>query len=135
MIAIKSNPSLWEKVKRSVTKGTKGGPSGKWSARKAQLAVKEYKRLGGSYKGKKQQANSLSKWSREKWNYISPKGSKTKKGRYLPEVVRSHLSKKDKALENKRKGSKRGQWVPYGSKVSSLMRKYIIPSKRTLKKK
>ncbi len=136
MIAIKTNPALWERVKRSITKGIKGGPSGKWSARKAQLAVKEYKRLGGSYKGKKQSSNSLTKWSREKWNYISPKGSKRKTGRYLPEVVRKHLSKKEKAFENKRKGSKRGQWVSYGSKVSSLMRKYILPSsKRTRQKK
>ena len=49
--AQKSDPKLWEKVKRQVTAGAKGGRKGQWSARKAQLAVQEYKRRGGGYKG------------------------------------------------------------------------------------
>ena len=41
---IRSNPKLWESVKKKVTKGSKGGKPGQWSARKAQLAVAEYKK-------------------------------------------------------------------------------------------
>jgi hypothetical protein len=38
--------SLFEKIKR----GTKGGNAGQWSARKAQLLAREYKKKGGGYK-------------------------------------------------------------------------------------
>ena len=37
---------LFEKIKR----GTKGGRSGQWSARKAQMLAKEYKSKGGGYR-------------------------------------------------------------------------------------
>jgi hypothetical protein len=125
-IAIKSNPKLWERIKNKVKRGSKGGPSGKWSARKSQLAVAEYKRSGGKYKGKKSKCNSLSKWSREKWDYISPKSRKSKRGRYLPEKVRKSLTTSEKRKENKRKGSKRGKWVKYSPSVTKKMRKYGI---------
>ena len=72
-IAVKSNPALWERVKNKVKRGSKGGPSGKWSARKAQLSVALYKKSGGRYKGSKSKCNSLSKWSREKWGYTGKK--------------------------------------------------------------
>ena len=45
--AIKTNTKLWEDVKKQVTASSKGGEPGKWSARKAQLAVKLYKEKGG----------------------------------------------------------------------------------------
>ena len=122
-IAIKSNPKLWEEVKKKVLKGTSGGPANKWSARKAQLSVAEYKARGGGYIGKKSPRNSLTKWSREKWGYISPRGSKTKTGRYLPEKVRKMLTPREKEIENKRKGSRRGQWVPYSPSVTRKMHK------------
>ena len=38
--------NLFEKIKR----GTKGGDPGEWSARKAQLLAREYKKRGGGYK-------------------------------------------------------------------------------------
>jgi hypothetical protein len=134
-IAIKSNPKLWEEVKNKVIKGSKGGPSGKWSARKAMLAVSEYKRRGGGYKGKKSPRNSLSKWSKEKWDYISPKGRKSKKGRYLPERVRKMLTSREKEMENKRKGSRRGQWVPYSPSVVKKMHKAGIISRKGSRKR
>ena len=37
---------LFEKIKR----GSKGGPAGKWSARKAQMLALQYKMKGGGYK-------------------------------------------------------------------------------------
>lgn len=131
----RTKPKLWERVKRTVIRGSKGGPSGKWSARKAQLAVKMYKSSGGGYRGKKSPRNSLTKWSREDWGYVSggkPK-SKTRKrpyGRYLPRKVRESLSAKERRSENRRKGSKSGKWVPYGKKVLSLMHKYKVTSSK-----
>lgn len=122
-IAKKANPKLWESVKNKVLRGSKGGPAGKWSARKAQLSVAEYKRRGGKYIGKKSTSNSLSKWSREKWDYISPSSRKSKKGRYLPEKVRRSLTKKERSIENVRKGSRRGKWVPYSPSVARKMKK------------
>lgn len=130
----RTNPKLWEQVKKKVLRGSKGGPANKWSARKAQLSVFEYKRLGGGYKGKKSPRNSLVKWTREKWDYISPSGRKSKKGRYLPEKVRRSLSPKEKRIENKRKGSKRGQWISYSPSVVRKMReKGIIKSIKSKK--
>lgn len=38
---------LFEKIKA----GTKGGDSGQWSARKAQMLAVEYKKKGGGYRG------------------------------------------------------------------------------------
>ena len=137
----RSNPKLWESVKRSILKGSKGGLPNKWSARKSQLAVAIYKKKGGKYIGKKLKCNSLTKWSKEKWNYISPssssprslitprddkRSSNKRKGRYLPEIVRKHLSRKEKQIENKRKGSKRGKWVSYSPSVTKKMKKYGI---------
>ena len=57
--AEKTDPELWEKVKKRVTAGDKGGDKGEWSARKAQLAVAEYKKAGGGYRGKKDPHNHL----------------------------------------------------------------------------
>ena len=134
-IAIKSNPKLWEEVKKKVIRGNKGGSPGKWSARKAQLAVAEYKRLGGGYKGKKSPSNSLTKWSREKWDYVSPVGRKTKTGRYLPEKVRRMLSPSEKKRENRLKGSRRGKWVSYSPSVVKKMRSAgVIKSRKGYKK-
>lgn len=120
--ATRTNPVLWEKVKKEVLRGSKGGPPNKWSGRKAQLSTKLYKSRGGGYKGSKSKCNSLTKWSREKWDYISPSSRKSKKGRYLPEKVRKSLSRKEKALENKLKGSRRGKWVKYSPSVLKKMR-------------
>ena len=65
--AKRTDPALWEKVKKQVTAGDKGGEKGEWSARKAQLAVAEYKKQGGGYAGKKDPHNSLHEWSEEDW--------------------------------------------------------------------
>ena len=120
--AKRSNEKLWNRVKSKILKGSKGGPPGKWSARKAQLSVKEYKRLGGKYIGKKSSKNSLTKWSKEKWGYVG----KSKRSRYLPEKVRKMLTPTEKRRENKLKGSKRGKWVKYSKSVRDKMRRSKI---------
>jgi len=48
--AKKTNPSLWNKIVSDVKSSSKGGDSGEWSARKAQLVAKKYKAAGGGYK-------------------------------------------------------------------------------------
>jgi hypothetical protein len=125
-VSTKANPRLWESIKKKVKAGSKGGPKGKWSARKAQLLVAQYKAKGGKFKGKKSKNNSLSKWSREKWDYVSKSGRKSKRGRYLPEKVRKSLTPAEKRRENKKKGSKRGKKVSYSKSVHKKMKKYKI---------
>ena len=58
----KKNPKLWKRIVARIKAGSKGGRSGQWSARKAQLAVAAYKKAGGGYKGKKSSKNKLAKW-------------------------------------------------------------------------
>ena len=59
--AKKRNPGLWKRIVARVKAGSKGGRSGQWSARKAQLATARYKKAGGGL-GKeviKQQAKQV----------------------------------------------------------------------------
>jgi hypothetical protein len=125
-VSVKANPRLWESIKKKVKAGSKGGPKGKWSARKAQLLVAQYKSRGGKFKGKKSSRNSLTKWSREKWDYISKSGRKSKRGRYLPEKVRKSLTPAEKRRENRKKGSKRGKNISYSKSVNKKMKKHKI---------
>jgi hypothetical protein len=127
-VATRTDPALWERVKKSVIKSPKGGPPGRWSARKAQLAVALYKKSGGRYKGKKSNKNSLAVWTKEDWGYIngeqkSAKKSKAK-GRYLPLRVRQHLTEEEKKRENRLKGKKYGKHIPYSESVLKKFRKY-----------
>ena len=88
----KTDPELWEKVKEDVTAGDKGGRPGQWSARKAQMAVQEYKNEGGEYIGAKSEDNSLVKWTEEDWDTKSGKKSTDTGERYLPKDARKALS-------------------------------------------
>jgi hypothetical protein len=114
-IAVKADPALWAEVKNKWMKGSKGGPAGKWNARKAMLAVNEYKRRGGTYIGKRT-GNSLRKWQKEDWGYVSPGG------RYLPKKVRDELTPAERRRENALKKGKKGQWVPYSTSVNEKMK-------------
>jgi hypothetical protein len=88
----KTDPELWKKVKEEVTEGDKGGRPGQWSARKAQMAVQEYKREGGGYAGPKASDNSLVEWTGEDWGTNSGKKSTETGERYLPKEAREALS-------------------------------------------
>ena len=90
--AEKKDPKLWDKVKDKVTKGDKGGKPGQWSARKAQLAVHDYKEAGGEYKGPKTEDNHLAQWTKEEWGTKSGKESGETGERYLPKADREKLS-------------------------------------------
>jgi hypothetical protein len=90
--AERTNPKLWDEVKTEVTNGAKGGKPGQWSARKAQIAVAQYKKRGGGYRGEKSDDNHLVQWTREDWGTKSGKPSAKTHERYLPKAARSKLS-------------------------------------------
>ena len=91
--AKKTDPELWETVKDEITRGDKGGDPGEWSARKAQMAVQEYKKRGGGYLGEKPDAdNHLVQWQREEWGTKSGRESLKSGERYLPKKAREALS-------------------------------------------
>jgi len=107
--AKKKDPKKWARAKARA-RAKLGGHS----ARAMQLAVKYYKKAGGRYSGKKSSGNKLSKWSKQKWDYVSKgdkKKPKRKRGRYLPESVRKGLSPSQKSATNraKRKASASGR--------------------------
>lgn len=109
--AKKTDPKLWEKVKKEVTKSDKGGKPGQWSARKAQMASAEYKKEGGGYEGKKAKDNHLQQWTDEEWGTKSGKESGKTGERYLPKKAREALSDKEYAdsTAKKRADTKKGK--------------------------
>jgi len=109
--AEKSDPKLWEKVKKEVTDSGKGGKPGQWSARKAQAATKAYKDAGGGYKGKKSDDNHLKQWTEEEWDTKSGKKSGETGERYLPKKARESVSKSeyDRSTKKKRADSAKGK--------------------------
>lgn len=109
--AEKADPKLWETVKEEVTAGAKGGKKGQWSARKAQLAVSEYKKRGGGYKGRKDEDNSLHRWTEEDWGTKSGKESGETGERYLPKKAREALSDGEyrRTTAKKRADTKKGK--------------------------
>lgn len=45
-----TKPGLRKKLFEKIKRGSKGGSAGQWSARKAQLLARQYKKEGGGYK-------------------------------------------------------------------------------------
>lgn len=45
-----TKPGLRKKLFNKIKAGGKGGDPGEWSARKAQMLAREYKKSGGGYK-------------------------------------------------------------------------------------
>lgn len=128
-----SNPTLWKSIKEKWHRGSRGGKAGQWNARKAQLAVQEYKRRGGKYKTRRSKNNSLAKWTKEDWGYVDGK----KGNRYLPAAVRKHLTPAEKRATNakKRAATRRGkQRAPWGRAVTQKFRKYVSKPRITRKR-
>ncbi len=109
--AEKTDPKLWDKVKEEVTQGDKGGKPGQWSARKAQMAVNEYKHEGGGYQGEKSPDNHLVQWGREDWGTKSGEDSGKTGERYLPKEARESLTDSEykRTSDKKRVDTARGQ--------------------------
>ncbi len=125
--AMRTDPELWEEVKAEVTRGSKGGKPGQWSARKAQLAVALYKARGGDYYGPKSPYNALAKWTREDWRTKSGRPSLETGERYLPAAAIAALTPAEYAATTraKRAGMKKGQqFVPQPETVAKKVRRH-----------
>ncbi|MBT8476189.1 MAG: aspartate-semialdehyde dehydrogenase [Rhodobacteraceae bacterium] len=111
--AEKSDPELWEKVKDEITKGDKGGEPGEWSARKAQMAVQEYKKRGGGYEddGPDKDETDLHQWTEEDWGTKSGRESGDTGERYLPKKVRILLTEDEYARSTRKKEGADDQFV------------------------
>jgi hypothetical protein len=112
--AKRTDPELWERVKAEVTAGAKGGAPGEWSARKAQMAVREYKRRGGGYDeaaGPSQEETSLHRWTEEGWGTRSGGESGETGERYLPRAVLMLLTDDEYARTTRAKRRGEEQFV------------------------
>ena len=112
--AKRTDPELWEEVKEEVTRSDKGGEPGQWSARKAQMAVQEYKRRGGGYddeEGASQEETDLHEWTEEDWGTRSGEDSGESGERYLPRRVRMLLTRDEYARTTRRKRDGDTQFV------------------------
>ena len=111
--AEKTDPDLWEDVKEEITASDKGGEPGQWSARKAQLAVQEYKRRGGGYTDDSpdQEDTDLHQWTEEDWGTKSGAPSAQSGERYLPRKVRMLLTQDEYARSTRDKKQGDSQFV------------------------
>ena len=123
----RTKPELWLRVKAEVTRSSKGGLPGQWSARKAQLAVKLYKDRGGKYVGRKSSRNALHQWTIQDWRTKSGMPSLVTGERYLPANAIKHLSSAEysRTTRKKRQGMKRGhQFVRQPRSIARKTRRY-----------
>ena len=122
--AKKKNPSLWKRiVARIKAQASHGTAAGQWSGRKAQAAVKAYKKAGGGYSGPKKKSNSLSKWSKQKWRTKSGKKSSETGERYLPEKAIKKLSSKEYARTTAKKRKDKAMGKQFSKQPKSIARK------------
>jgi hypothetical protein len=131
-ISKRTNQTLWKQIISEVKRSNKGGKPGQWSARKAQLSVKKYKKRGGRYLNKKTKKNSLYKWTKQNWRTKSGKPSIIGKNatgeRYLPYELIKQTLKKDYNYSSKLKRrsiKKRKQYSQQQSKMKRKLSKYL----------
>jgi len=123
----KTKPELWERIKKRITAGDKGGNPGQWSARKAQMSVLEYKKEGGGYKGGKREDNSLVEWTKQDWRTKSGKPSSETGERYLPKKAIENLSSAEYSRTSrlKREAMKEGeQFSKQPASIATKVRMY-----------
>ena len=122
--ATKTKPSLWKRiVARVKAQASHGTAAGQWSGRKAQAAVKAYKKAGGGYSGAKKSSNSLSKWSKQKWRTKSGKKSSKTGERYLPEKAIKSLSAREYARTTAKKRRDKAKGKQFSKQPKSIARK------------
>jgi hypothetical protein len=119
----RTNEKLWKTIKRKVLNGTKGGLSGQWSARKAQLSVKMYKDAGGSYKGNKSSNNSLHQWTIQDWTTKSGLPSLLTGERYLPKKAIQNLSSSEYSRTTRKKRQSIMKHQQFSKQPKSIARK------------
>lgn len=106
-----ADKQLWERIKNKVMADDKGGRKGEWSAIKAMIASKEYKKAGGTYIGKPNTNKGLLKWIGEDWRTKSGKPSLQTGERFLPAKAIEALSDKQykETSAKKRRDTKKGK--------------------------
>ena len=119
----RTDPELWETVKADVTEGDRGGEPGQWSARKAQLAVTEYKHEGGGYVGERDPHNSLKQWGDEDWGTKSGEASSDTHERYLPKAAREHFSPQEYARTTAKKRADTRKGEQFSDQPGDIARK------------
>jgi len=124
----RTDQRLWEHIVKNIrAQETAGTHAGQWSARKAQMDVREYKSEGEGYIGEKKENNSLVKWGKQDWTTKSGKPSHETGERYLPRKAIENLSSKEyqETSKAKRKGMKEGQqFVSQPEAIKNKVRKY-----------
>jgi hypothetical protein len=121
--AKKTNPALWDRIVKDITTGNRGGKLGQWSARKAQLAVREYKRQGGQYAGPKDPENRLRQWTREAWGTQSGEASGKTGERYLPKRARERLTDEEYAETTAKKRTDTEQGKQFSPQPAGIVQK------------
>ncbi len=114
-----AKPKLRDRLKRKITLSTKGGKSGQWSARKAQLLALAYKAAGGGYRGGKNPTQrSLKTWGEQDWQTRDGKPAiragadgGTVTARYLPAKRWDSLSEGEAIATDRKKRRGAGQFV------------------------
>jgi hypothetical protein len=106
-----ADKELWERIKKKVMAEDKGGKPGQWSAIKAMIASKEYKKAGGTYIGKRNINKGLLKWIGEDWRTKSGQPSSITGERFLPAKAIEALTPAQykKTSDIKRKDTKKGK--------------------------
>lgn len=121
--AKKTDPKLWERVKAKITKGSKGGEPDQWSARKAQMAVQEYKKQGGGYEGGRSGGNHLRQWQDEDWGTKSGRRSKDTGERYLPHKAREKLTSAEYSRTTEKKRADTGKGKQFSQQPRDIAKK------------
>jgi hypothetical protein len=111
-----TDPELREKLKEEIKQSDKGGNSGQWSARKAQLLAREYEKQSGGYKGEKDTAQKhLAEWTEEEWQTkegdANARQEDVETKRYLPKKAWENMSEEEReeTERKKREGSRQGK--------------------------
>mgnify|MGYP005839340533 FL=1 len=122
--ATKTKPALWKRiVARVKAQASHGTGAGKWSGRKAQAAVKAYKKAGGGYRGGSKSKTSLAKWSKQKWRTKSGKKSSETGERYLPAKAIKKLSSKEYARTTAKKRADKAKGKQFSKQPKAIARK------------
>ena len=122
-----ADPALWQRIKTKVTNDDLGGRPGQWSAIKAMIASKKYKKAGGTYVGKADKTKGLLKWMGEDWQTKSGKSSLQTGERFLPRKAIEALTPAQYAITSakKRQDTKKGkQFSEQPETIAELVKKY-----------
>ena len=116
----RTDEAAYQRIFKRVKAGSKGGRAGQWSAVKAGMVTREYKKKMAEkgkkpYKTKRPTArtNSYLKWLKEDWGTKSGKRSRDTGERFLPRKARESLTKDEYRATSakKRADTKKGKFV------------------------